>query len=367
MRPLTVGIAGTAKNTGKTTATRALLDHYQNRGINLGITSIGYDGERLDNITGLPKPRIFLKKGDFAAVSEHCLSPSSAGVKVLERMDISTPLGKIICGRVMREGLLVVAGPNQSRHLRVILRWMCRQEAGLVMVDGALNRIAPMVETDGFILSTGASRTIDIDRLALETHSIGVICNRPELMEVPGPALAREKTVLWNQKGEILAELSPCLFDPETFLSVSGLFSEAAGLYCPGVISSQCLQALAGFPFAPGGRYLFEDPVKLLLSGDVVTAHRFIEQVAHRGSQVGYRRALPLLAVTVNPFYPCCRYGTHDYQPAYIDRKRLLSGIKASVDVPVFDVVREGPEELAGVLEVFAMKKNILQRGKDSE
>ncbi|MCL6479433.1 MAG: hypothetical protein K6T65_13670, partial [Peptococcaceae bacterium] len=64
-------------------------------------------------------------------------------------------------------------------------------------------------------------------------------------------------------------------------------------------------------------------------------------------------RSLPLIAVTVNPFYPHYRYGTRDYQPAYLDRKQLLSRIRESLKVPVFDVVQGGPEDLAEAIESF--------------
>jgi hypothetical protein len=215
-----------------------------------------------------------------------------------------------------------------------------------------------MVETDGFILATGASCTTDVNRLALETHSIGVICNLPGVMEVPGPAAAYGKSILWSRSGEILAEFPPSLFEPDHLAPLSGLMAEAAGFYCPGVVSLQCLALLSELPVTPGMKYIFEDPVKLMLSGDVVAAHRFVEKVIKQGGRTGYRRLLPLVAVTVNPFYPSYRYGTHDYQPAYIDRELLLSGIRRSTEVPVFDVVTEGPEGLAGIMELYAIKKS---------
>jgi len=62
---LIVGIAGTAKNTGKTTTTSAILDELYNMEIPIGLTSIGYDGEEIDNITRLPKPRLFVRKTPF--------------------------------------------------------------------------------------------------------------------------------------------------------------------------------------------------------------------------------------------------------------------------------------------------------------
>lgn len=350
MRQLTLGIAGTAKNTGKTTATRVLLEYFQGRETVIGITSIGYDGERVDNITGLPKPRIFLQKGDLAAVTEKCLEVSSARMRIIARMGIHTPLGRVVCGQVMKEGLMVVAGPNQSGHLRAIKQWMRAQEAGLVIVDGALNRIAPMVETDGFILATGAAHTPDIDRLALETHSIGVICNHPEVMEIPPLVAGSRKSVVWNRSGDILAELPAFLFEPGDLDAVIGMLGQAAGFFFPGVVSGPCLKFLGDLRLPEGIKIIFDNPVKLLLS-DVITAHRFVEKVLAKGGRVGYLSPLPLMAVTVNPFYPSCRYGTHRYQAEYVDREALLSRVKAAVDVPVFDVVTEGPDRLGNLIE----------------
>ena len=47
-----IGILGTAKNTGKTTTFNFLLEWSNLKSIRVGLTSIGYDGEDIDNITG---------------------------------------------------------------------------------------------------------------------------------------------------------------------------------------------------------------------------------------------------------------------------------------------------------------------------
>lgn len=357
MKALTIGIAGTAKNTGKTTTARALLEHFQAAGVPLGLTSIGYDGESTDNVTGLPKPRLYLEAGALVAVAEGCLRAGTAGVKVIDRTDIATPLGKIVCGRVVRPGLLVLAGPNQSRHLRAVRDWMARQGAGLVMVDGALNRVAPMVETDGLILCTGASYTTDLERLARETGSLEALCRLPEVSEIPSGVTDKVKSVIWGRGGQVLAELPPSLLDAESLNPLSGLMEEATGFYCPGLVASRCLELLGEIAFPQGMIFVFEDPVKLLLSGSVINARGFVENTAVRGGRVGYRRPLPLVAVTVNPFYPCYRYETGNYRPAYVDGDLLLSRVRAGMDVPVFDIVREGPEGLAGTIKDLALSR----------
>jgi molybdopterin-guanine dinucleotide biosynthesis protein len=55
---LSLGVLGTAKNTGKTTTLNALLKCLSEK--LLALTSIGFDGEDLDHITCLPKPNVFV-------------------------------------------------------------------------------------------------------------------------------------------------------------------------------------------------------------------------------------------------------------------------------------------------------------------
>jgi dethiobiotin synthetase len=167
-----IGIAGTAKNTGKTTASIAILQELFKTNISIGLTSIGYDGEDIDNITGLPKPSLFLKKGTTVATSEKCISGCTAQLDIIKTTNISTPLGKIIIAQVVKEGLVVIAGPNKSIELRCVLGLIRQMNCKLIIVDGALNRLAPMIETNGIILATGAARNTDIDVIVQSAYRI---------------------------------------------------------------------------------------------------------------------------------------------------------------------------------------------------
>ncbi|MGB9802461.1 hypothetical protein [Desulfofundulus sp.] len=357
MKKITVGIAGTAKNTGKTTTTITLLNHFYELGTPVGLTSIGYDGETVDNVTGLPKPRLFVRPGLMVATAEKCLLAGSAGVRVLDRLEIGTPLGRIACGRVEREGLLVVAGPNQVKHVRTTIDYFYRQGVELVILDGALNRMVPMVEADGLILATGAAFNQDISQVALQARYFSVICNRPRVVPLPEGIPDDRQTVVWSPGGDVLAFTSGSLFRAEQLEPLRETASQAAGFYCPGVIAPDCLKQLLKMPFPPGTTFIFADPVKLIISGNPASAVHFIEAVLARGGAVGYRRSLPLVAVTINPFYPSYRYETGDYRPAYVDGEKLFREVSALAGVPVFDVVARGGEGLASLLRELASPK----------
>ncbi|MBO8168028.1 MAG: hypothetical protein H0Z35_02440 [Thermoanaerobacteraceae bacterium] len=340
LRYQVIGIAGTAKNTGKTTTTNFLLEQLKERGLVPGLTSIGYDGERLDNVTGLPKPRIPVDPGTVVAVACRCLPVSTAQVEVMEETDIGTPLGSVVLGKVTGAGQVVVAGPNKSSGLREVLEKLKKLGPDLILVDGALNRLAPMIETQGFILATGAARTADITRLAYETHSLNYLFNFPPASDnnrySSVTLVTGEKRHQFNfssiftsgQLGEVIERLSV----------------ETQKIIIPGVVREELWKQLGKELMTAGISPVIcvSDPIKLALAGSVGNLHRLFEELEEKGIRIEVNRPLPLLAITVNPFYPKYRFEVEDYEPAYIDAGQLLSAIRKVVTVPAVDVKQNG-------------------------
>lgn len=345
----TLGIAGTAKNTGKTTTTIALLNYFNSKGIRLGLTSIGYDGESVDNITGLPKPRLFVPKETFVVTAERCLEVSSAKLSIIEKLPISTPLGNLVCCVVEREGLVVTAGPNQTKHVRTVREWLYNHGAEIIIVDGALNRMAPMVETDGFILATGASYKADINQIALDASYLANVCNYPTLAQdfKKKSLLNTRATVIWDENGNVLASTSLSLFDAGQLEPLAKVASRAEGLYCPGLITSSCLKQMPKIAFPEEMSFVFENPIKILVGNEPGLAYDVFANLREKGNSVAYYHPLPLLAITVNPFYPKFRYESNDYEPAFVDPIKLKQSVADLTHIPVFNVVEDGSERLA--------------------
>lgn len=324
-----LGIAGTAKNTGKTTVLSALLEEIEKQRPGApppALTSIGYDGENFDNVTGLPKPRIKVSEDQLLAVAERCLYSGGATVETLQTTNIQTPLGKIVLGRVTRPGRIILAGPNNRRDLARVLDLFSALGANLTIVDGALSRIAPLVLARGLILCTGAARNPDPRALASETRAVVEILRTAPL--VGRGRVAGLKSV-FNQAGfESLIEALPWA---DTIL-IDGLLS---GQYYSGLADRAGLWA--------GKRLIFTDPVKLLLSGEPERTRRLIQILTEGGAEVGVAEPGRLAAVTVNPYYPKYRYDRKDYEVGYVDPDQLRRLVAESLSVPCFDVVRQGP------------------------
>ena len=65
-----VALVGLAKNTGKTQTLGAILAEHAGEGVNVGVTSIGRDGEEHDVIDArIQKPRIHLREGTLLATT----------------------------------------------------------------------------------------------------------------------------------------------------------------------------------------------------------------------------------------------------------------------------------------------------------
>lgn len=358
MRAVTIGVAGTAKNTGKTTTTAALMEGLRAGGVRLGLTSIGYDGEKVDNVTGLPKPRLYMRAGDLVATAEKCLRAGSAAIRVRETTDITSPLGRVVLGEVTRDGLVVVAGPNKSNQLQQVI---CRLQAAgsmVTIVDGALNRMAPMIETDGFILATGASRQPDIELLVRETSGIDMLAHRP-LVEVAVPEEYAGIIAAVDENG-IWAPLitGNSLLDAASVHKLQEMVTDKVEyIWVPGVITQVCWGELAHGKLPLGVALLVADSIKLLVAGNPDRICGYVSEIEKKGVGVAVRKRLPLLAVTVNPFFPRYRYDVADYEPAYVDAETLLEKMREAVGVPVFDVARQ-PAGLTELVLAWAEKVN---------
>lgn len=328
-----LGIAGTAKNTGKTTTTVAVINQWADSG-SLAVTSIGYDGESKDNVTGLPKPRLHVPAGALVVTAERCLEAGSARIERLEKTDTETPLGKLVVGRVRTPGLVVLAGPNNEAALRRFIGKLRELGAALFLVDGALGRLAPMAAADGIVLATGAARTRDLDKLAREMAACADIFGLTSA-DPTGPRLELGSLLVDKQAAEYAAQAAQYKCVEFTGVADSGPLD----LFLKGLE-----------PRRPD--LVFRDPVKLMLSQDTTAVAAALRAYVLQGGRVMVRHLLPLRAITVNPFYPAYNEANHQFSPGFVDAGRIFTAVAGAVSVPVVDVVRQGGAELARILKL---------------
>lgn len=331
-----IGIVGTAKNTGKTTTLAALSAHCVDTNRRFAVTGIGYDGEAVDTVTMLPKPRLLFREGVLVATSQRCLVASEAGFRVLSRTGIETPLGEVAIAEITREGRVVVAGPNTLRSLRSVVDVLDELAPELILVDGSLNRIAPMSVADRVVFATGAARAVDPQAVAGEMTSIDTLFRLPlaELSAMP------DAVVL--ERGSAPTRIAcTSLHEAADARAVGAMLAggEGARLAIPGCLSLGALAALGDRDVvAPGAlrEVVLRDPIACLLAGDATEVERAIASARAAGILVTVAGGPRLAAVTVNPFYP--RLVDHRYVPDHIDKGALLDAVARAVGVPAFNI-----------------------------
>jgi molybdopterin-guanine dinucleotide biosynthesis protein len=349
MRRRVIGIIGTAKNTGKTTALVALASEAEKRGLRLGLTGIGYDGEAVDSITLLPKPRVMVSAGTMVATSEQCLHTATAQWELHERMGEVTPLGEICIVRITRPGLILLAGPNKKHPLDSLIQRL-QPHVDLTLVDGALSRMVPLMVTQGLVIATGAARTTDLSLLAEETRAIAeTFC----LTGFPPSAFTGDLpatiTVTYHDGRATSLAHSSLLDQSDADLVCKHVNQHTQDIIIPGIVSPQHLHRVIDRWFAcrrQAGSFVFSNPTALLVAGEPLAVWTNLERLRQSNWQVSYKEQLPLLAITINPFYPSERGSSGEFQAASVDPDALRNEMRRRIHLPLIDVHRDGAVSL---------------------
>ena len=133
--------------------------------MSIGITSIGLDGEKIDNVTNKPKPRIKVYPKTIIATASDCLRECEFNFVIHENTNVRTPLGEVLIVEAVTEGLALVAGPSTNNEMVKVINKLQKYSCKKIFIDGALFRksIASFRVAESCILATGASYNDDIN------------------------------------------------------------------------------------------------------------------------------------------------------------------------------------------------------------
>ncbi|MEX0974185.1 MAG: hypothetical protein WD024_02385, partial [Bacillota bacterium] len=163
-----VAVVGTAKNVGKTVTMNYLAHELSAKGLSVGLVSSGRDGENTDSFTGEPKPSVVPPEGSWVATAEGVLGEAGGLMEIADVSERPGLLGRLVLGRVREPSPLELVGPGNARELAGVVRALQSMGANIVLVDGALDRVAaasPRV-TEATILATGAASDANLGLIA---------------------------------------------------------------------------------------------------------------------------------------------------------------------------------------------------------
>ena len=328
-----ISLIGMSKNAGKTTVLNSLIRTYESLEVPLGLTSIGLDGEDIDQVTGSTKPRIFVPTGTLIATASGLLEKSDLTKEIVKTTGIPTSLGEVVVARARNGGYVLLGGSPINSHIAELCQAFAELGAAKVFVDGAFQRraVANPLVTEATVLCSGAALHVDMARVVQETAYVATQLNLKPLADA---ALSKAMSQLPEGFGRVVAFSSAESFQPLD-LANPGLTAAPAHLYLRGALTdsvaaavSDYLRQIAGDK--PSCTLVVDDASKLLL-GDSSW-----QRLMRTALRIQVLRGTNLVAVAVNPTSPMGYCFPHD---------EFRREMQRQVGVPVLNVVEGGLAE----------------------
>jgi hypothetical protein len=338
-----IAVIGLAKNTGKTVALNAIIKGVQASGIRIGVASSGRDGEKLDAVTNLPKPRITLQRGVLVATTEELAMNATASLEPLIKTKYVSVLGRLIIYRVSAPGTIEVASGNRASVVKNTTQIMRHLGAELVLIDGAAGRrfsSAPSL-ADAVILSTGAVVAPTLDGVVARTaHAVEILSTEewssPHRKDLNPKTLTNQDIVIITS--DAVGKQVQNLKVKSVLVSTSEIVRRLPGsgntLILGGVLPGSLLRDLVTHRKAHGSTVVVSDATRILAT------YRDIALFKSRGGKIAVFHEVHLAAITTNPISPDGRMFKAD---------TLLDAVAKRVrPIPVIDVIAGTARNLPG-------------------
>lgn len=324
----TLSVIGLAKNTGKTVTLNALAAEAYRAGLRTAVVSFGRDGESVDAITRLDKPKIRVHPGSYFVTARRFLNPELVDVSRDEGTGVGTVFGE---ARIYRGGdaggTAELIGINTVTNLKHTVT-LLKNRADLVLVDGALDRRSSAVPllSDACVLSTGA---------VLGRDESAVIRYTDQAMRRLLVPAVKDDTVA-AAAGTIFAEGLHGIVYPDGTTVASADLPEtiarfirdpaASALIVNGALTDRRITPLLDRLDRGTSSVIVKDATRLFLDGNTMkTADR-------RGVRISVLDAVRVVALTVNPTRP---YGSD------MDSRRLVEALRERYPgILAFDVMK---------------------------
>ena len=321
-----LSIVGLEKNTGKTECLKFVLDRLPLDERRVAVTSIGIDGEQIDQVTQTQKPEIYLREGMYFGTSEMHYRQRKIVSELVDVSDESTSLGRVVTAKALTRGKLLLSGPSSASSMRRWMNEMHRQGIDLVVVDGALSRLssASPAVSESMILSTGAAYSANMNTLVQKTAFV------VELINLELTSAENIQTLLPIEKGVWYIDKENRLHDLKMLSSLSQKINfegmeNCSSLYVAGALTDGFLEKVRQNKQLKDKELIVRDFTKIFVSPE---QYRLFTKM---GGKIHVLQKSKLIAVTVNPTSP---------SGYVLDSDILCKRLSEAIELPVYDLLK---------------------------
>jgi len=290
-----ISLVGNAKNAGKTTVLNHLIQECGSKRI--GITSIGLDGEKIDQITNLPKPRIHVKPKMLVATAKECLRECEAGYKILKTTDLYTALGPIVIIEITAPGNCLVGGPSTITKMKKVIREFRRLGIKNILVDGAFSRSTFSQIGGAVIFCVGASYSQDMGKVVSHAQNTIKQFQLPKFDQLSRPLGRSSKIQKIYQDGDRkTVGIDSTLGNGKSIIETIG--SDVRFLYVPKAVSQSFLKEFVKERQRLKCDLIVSSPTHLMVDEQLLKHLFLLDQ------KIYVLHPMKLAAIAYNPFSP---------------------------------------------------------------
>lgn len=327
IRHRSLSIVGLEKNTGKTVCLNYILRRLDEIGHQCAVTSIGVDGEQVDAVYGSAKPEVTLYNGTLFITSEKHYASRRIVSEILAVDPRRTSLGRLVTGRVLCGGKVLLSGAASTGMLRQQMAQFRERGVPLSIIDGALSRLslASPTVTESMVLATGAAVSTNISQLISRTR---FAC---KMIDLEGVEPALQQSLTDKEQGLWAVDSDGVVHDlhiNSVFLldkNKGDLFAYGTTIFAAGAVSDRLLKFLAAQKNIGEIHLIARDFTKFFVTPEVFNDY------VRRGGRISVLQRSKLVAVTLNPTSP---------QGFRLHSEEACARLSEAIGLPVYDVMK---------------------------
>jgi len=321
-----ISFVGLEKNTGKTETLNYVLSRLCSfSNITVGITSIGIDGEKTDQVTKTAKPEIIISPNTIFVTSQQLYPQKEIISNILSISNRSTALGRLVFSQAISSGKVLLAGAGNTIWLKEVIEEIKSFGADIVLVDGALSRMSfgsPTI-TDAMILSTGAALSVNIKTLVRKTAFVYRMTQLEQVEnELSEKLLEIDKGIYAiDKQGNIIDLDIPSILMIEKHKEK--LFNNGTRLFLSGIITDKLIQFLKTQKNIKDIEVIIKDFTRVFCSIENIDSY------IQKGGSLKVAQRTNLIAITVNPTSPS------GYN---LNSDELIKELREIIPIPIYNI-----------------------------
>ena len=322
-----LSIVGLEKNTGKTECLNYILKRLPLHEMKVAVTSIGIDGETVDQVTRTAKPEIWIGEGVYFSTAHRFYASKGLYSELVDISDERSSLGEIVTAKALCSGKVLLAGPSSAPSLR---RWMDRMDrfnVDLKIIDGALSRLslASPAVSQAMVLATGAAYSINMQTLVNRTKFIVDLINLDLAENEIVSRLLPVDNGLWGIDEDGVLECINSVSSINISENYLARLEKSRVIYVAGALTERLLKIIKDSKGISGKTLIVRDFTKFFVNEQTFAL------LLRKSVDVRVLQKSKLIAVCANPVSPA----------GYVlDSDALCENLQAAIGLPVYDIVK---------------------------